>query len=284
MSEEPREGERSPLRRVAAIVRSWDGPNSRIGLEMDLTQVPWGPFDALGKRLNLLLPLEPGSSTSSTSSESQLERALRHVEHAADRSAEFARLQGGNQEVWLRSLETWEWIRSHLTTHWLQSEVDGQAEPEGGEPSASNAAPGSTAAPDPNLTAGWDQANPEAIQLPPLPGAASTLLAVAKVLRAMPLAGWEQAAGPSEGGAPTREEAIQTLQGVARVLGSGGGKEDDRSPASEARPQPVDEPGEDPDPDQVSFDFAKGYDEGYQMGRRVGLALGRKKGARPPQP
>jgi hypothetical protein len=311
MSEEPREGERSPLRRVAAIVRSWDGPNSRIGLEIDLTQMPWGPFDALGKRLNLLLPVEPGSSASSLPSESQFERALRHVEHAADRSGEFARLQGGNQELWLRSQETWEWIRKYLTTNWLASEVDGQAPGGGGSSAAlgeeaepeqtlqesaepaldgvSSSPRGSDAAgaPDPVASRGWDGGSPPGpvgTPLPSLPGAASTLLAVAKALRALPLAGWEEVAGLSEGGAPTREEAIQTLQGVARVLSSGGAKEEDPPPASDARRQPVDEPGEDLDPDQVSFDFAKGYDEGYLMGRRVGLALGRKKGARPAQP
>jgi hypothetical protein len=266
MSEEPREGEQSPLRRVAAIVRSWDGPNSRVGLEVDLAQMPWGPFDALGKRLSILLPVEPGSAASSIPSESPLERALRHVEHAADRSGEFARLQSGNEELWLRSQETWEWLRRHLTTQWLQKEVDGQPPVQTGESSIA-----------------LDQ---ERTPLPSLPGAASTLLAVAKALRALPLAGWEEAASPSEGGAPTREEAIRTLQGVARVLGSGGAGDGIDPPVPEPPHQTVEEPKEEPDtdPDQVSFDFAKGYDEGYHMGRRVGLALGRKKGARPAQP
>jgi hypothetical protein len=278
MSEEPREGEGSPLRRVAAIVRSWDGPNSRIGLELDLTQMPWGPFDALGKRLSLLLPAGSRAGNPHPASESQIERALRHVEHAADRCGEFAQMGNGNQDVWLRSQETWEWVRRYLTAHWLEREVDRR-------PSGTS----------------------EEVQLPALPGAASTLVVAAKALRATPLSAWRETAGPSGEEAPTREEAIQTLLGVARILRAGGGGEkephllpeeppapqdsqpsecssppqdpppSERSSPPESRTEPVASQGEETDPDQVSFDFARGYDEGYQMGRRVGLALGAKK-------
>jgi hypothetical protein len=277
MSETPREGERGLLRRVAAVVRSWDGPNSRIGLEMDLTQMPWGPFDALGKRLNLLLPTDPVAGTSA--SESEIERALRHVEHAADRCGEFARLQNGNQDLWFRSQETWEWVRRYLTAHWVDVEVDLRSA-QGQEPVAVGSADGTSSA------------GPAAAPIPPLPGAAATLEAVARALRATPLSSWREAMGPSYRDAPTREEAIQTLLGVARILNGGGAERREDPPHPESRSEPAVIPGEepgpavsrneepDPDPDQVSFDLAKGYDEGYQMGRKVGLALGAHRGAR----
>lgn len=259
MSEEPREGERSLLRRVAAIVRSWDGPNSRIGLEMDLTEMPWGPFDALGKRLDLLLPVDSGPGTSPPVRKSQIEQALRHVEHAADRCGEFARLGDRNQEFWLRSQETWEWIRGYLTTQWVDVEVDQRLKVDGE----------AVEAPDPG-------GGP----LPALPGAASTLQAVANALRATPLSVWKEAMGPEDENAPTREEAIQTLLGVARILSGGSEEPAEAPPPPEPQPELSVSRKEEPDPDQVSYDFARGYDEGYQMGRRVGRALGARKGSR----
>lgn len=285
MSEDPRTAERSPLRRVSVIVRSWDGPNSRIGLEMDLTQMPWGPFDALGKRLNLLVPAPPGGEAFRPASESRIERALRHVEHAADRCGEFARLANGNQELWLRSQETWEWVRKYLTAHWVDVEVD--ARPKGAPDEASEGEP-----PRPRalpVDFGAEPAPPDApgpgpavAPLPSLPGAASTLQAVARALRATPLSVWRESMGASDEDAPTREEAIQTLLAVARILGAGEGGEREAPTPTPPEPQqePSAQPAEDPDPDQVSFDFASGYDEGYRMGRRVGLALGAQKGAR----
>ena len=90
MSGEPKAEDGTILKRVPVVVRSWDGPNSRVGLEMDLAEMPWGPFDALGKRLSLLLPASGESDPVLPSAESQVERALRHVEHAANRCAEFA--------------------------------------------------------------------------------------------------------------------------------------------------------------------------------------------------
>jgi hypothetical protein len=235
--------------------------------------MPWGPFDALGKRLSLLLPTSEHPPTDQASSESQVERALRHVEHAADRCAEFAQLTNGNEELWRRSQETWEWIRKYLTALWVESEVDGRgsapAHPKRSE--------------DPVV----GQARVE-VEVPSLPGAAATLSVAAKALRATPLAVWRETLGPQEPDAPTREEAVQTLLGVARLLGGqkSGQPSDAPSPmavAPESPPPatPEAEPDtprkEDSDPDQVSFDFAKGYDEGYQMGRRVGLALGGQK-------
>jgi hypothetical protein len=238
---------------------------------MDLSQMPWGPFDALGKRLSLLLPATDLPESRGSGPESQVERALRHVEHASDRCAEFAQLSNGNQELWRRSHETWEWIRKYLTSLWVDAEVDGQRN----VPTFSDPSP-------PSLTEGD---RPEA---PSLPGAAATLAMAAKALRATPLATWRETIDPSDQDAPTREETVQTLLGVARILGgesqagvSTEAGEPDLPPASseeaESTPEEGSTPSQEQDPDQVSFDFAQGYDEGYRMGRRVGLALGARK-------
>ena len=263
MSGDRTDDRKALFRRVPVIVRSWDGPNSRVGFEMDLSQMPWGPFDALGKRLSLLLPA--GERTGPPGPESQVERALRHVEHASERCAEFAQIANGNQELWLRSQETWEWIRRYLTALWVNADVEGQAlpafPPEGPASAESDSA---------------DQA------VPVLPGAASTLRVAAHALRSTPLSVWRETIGSDDLDAPTREEAVQTLLGVAGIL-SGEGREEqastettDPSPDVPA-PEPEAEPEAEDDPDQLAFEFARGYDEGYQMGRRVGLALGRKK-------
>ncbi len=277
MSGEPKTEDGTLLKRVPVIVRSWDGPNSRIGLEMDLSEMPWGPFDALGKRLSLLLPALDEATPDGLTSESQVERALRHVEHAANRCAEFAQLANGNQELWLRSQETWEWIRKYLTSHWVETVIEGRT-------------------PVPVLSE-----SPEARDgpvIPPLPGAASTLKVAAMALRATPLSEWRETMGALDPEAPTREETVQTLLGVARIL-SGQAPEGTTAPAElsnphaatsleaasspEAAPSPEPNPApqNEADPDQISFDFARGYDEGYQMGRRVGLALGAPRGPRP---
>jgi len=281
MSGEPRTEDGALLKRVPVIVRSWDGPNSRIGLEMDLSEMPWGPFDALGKRISLVLPAVDKATPERPNSESQVERALRHVEHAADRCAEFAQLANGNQELWLRSQETWEWIRRYLTSLWVEAEVEGRT-----PPPALSESPGASVH------------DSEARAVPTLPGAASTLEVAARALRATPLAVWRESMGPLDPDAPTREEAVQTLLGVARIL-SGQTPEGttesakvsnphpapspEALPSAEAVPSP--EPNPPPegeaDPDQLSFDYAGGYDEGYQMGRRVGLALGARRGPRP---
>lgn len=276
MSGEPKAEDGTLLKRVPVVVRSWDGPNSRVGLEMDLAEMPWGPFDALGKRLNLLLPASDESEPIPTSAETQVERALRHVEHAANRCAEFAQLANGSQEIWLRSQETWEWIRRYLTSLWVEVAVNGEElselPPEGVrvEVSQQSASEG-----DGKTT------------VPPLPGAASTLKVAARALRETPLAAWREAIGSQDPEAPTREEAVQTLLGVARILGGQAAEvlanpievssaAPEASAGSAPEPSPASNP--DPDPDQVSFDFARGYDEGYQMGRRVGRALGSRGG------
>ena len=99
---------------------------------------------------------------------------------------------------------------------------------------------------------------------------------------------WGEIMGSSGPEAPTREEAVQTLLGVARILNGGSGEAlEPRADLREQELAPVEEAGpggeegraaaEENDPDQLSFEFAKGYDEGYQMGRRVGLALGARK-------
>ena len=275
MSGEPRAEDGTLLRRVPVIVRSWDGPSSRIGLEMDLSQMPWGPFDALGKRLSLVLPAVGQAPLEGSTSESQVERALRHVEHAADRCSEFAQLANGNQELWLRSQQTWEWIRTYLTSYWMEVHVEGRK--------PAPPFPGSREA---SVQGSQSQA------VPTMPGAAATLEVAARALRATPLAAWRESLGPLDPDAPTREEAVQTLLGVARILSgqtpgstnkAGGVGSPERAHPAEAvsSPDPNPKPEPETDPDQVSFDFAMGYDEGYQMGRRVGLALGARKGSRP---
>lgn len=250
-------------RRAAAIVRAWDGPNSRIAFELDLDEMPWGPFEALGKKVTLLLaareendPGGPGEDEPQPSPEQQQlqprraqageedrERALRHVEHAAERCAEFAELGNGGDELWRDSLETWRWLRDFLV-----------------------AAPAT----------------------PVMPGAAATLEVVANALRETPLAVWREAVGTFDPDAPTREEAIRTLRGVAQLLGEPVEPEPE---TEQDPPEPEREPeGLDPDGGQeaerseaglegagsgsdLSFDYASGYDEGYRMGRRVGRAL-----------
>jgi hypothetical protein len=250
---------------------------------MDLGQIPWGPFDALGKRLSLLLPSGDETTFEETGSESQVERALRHVEHAADRCGEFAQLSNGNQELWLRSQETWEFIRRYLTSLWIDTEVDGR--------SVSVSRPtGSIAGNVP------PQPTETSVPPPTLPGAASTLRVAATALKATPLAHWREAVDASDPEAPTREEAVQTLLGVARILSGqipadsvveGSPRDPDAplsgqpsAPAPEAPQAPAAVRDEPPptDPDQLSFEFAQGYDEGYQMGRKVGLALGARRG------
>ena len=273
MSGEPREEDGTLVRRVPVIVRSWDGPNSRVGLEMDLAQMPWGPFDALGKRLNLLLPVSADVEAEGSGSESKVERALRHVEHAADRCAEFAQIANGNQELWRRSQETWEWIRRYLTSLWVEVEVDGR-KPVPVLPESPH---------EPDRTT-------EIPSVPSLPGAAATLKVAARALRATPLSAWRESMGPFDPDDPTREEAVQTLLGVARILSGQSGAEaavpsipDPPGPLEVGvPPEPETRGGTGADPNQVSFDFATGYDEGYQMGRRVGFALGARKPPRPP--
>jgi hypothetical protein len=271
MSGEPNNEGGAYLKRVPAILRSWDGPNSRIGLEVDLDDMPWGPFDALGKRLSLILPSNVGSGASGGVPESEVARALRHVEHAAARCAEFAQLPTGNQEQWRRSQQTWEWIRAYLTALWVETDVG-----------TGTAGRTELRRPD-EKTLPEDQRD-----LPSLPGAAATLRVTARVLRSTPLAVWKEAVGSAEMGGPTREEAVQTLLGVSRVLDPGGTEgvpepADDTMPRVPAEPEGGRPPElaspqpEEADPDQISFDFASGYDEGYRMGRRVGMALGSRK-------
>jgi hypothetical protein len=265
------------------VLRSWDGPNSRVGFELDLNKMPWGPFDALGKRIALLLPSVPDAEDETESLETQMERALRHVEHAADRCADFASLGEGSDENWRESLRTWEWIRDRLTGEWLRNEVGPEEGVEEEPETATEASPGEPV-------------------LPLMPGAAGTLEVVGRALRAIPLAQWERIVGNGDPNAPTREEAVQTLLGVARIMGgtadpAGGfsapespgepkgsdpvltpqadvpdGPSSTRSP--EARPRPGAEAHNEPGPGEVSFDYAQGFDEGYQIGRRVGRALG----------
>jgi len=283
------------MRRVTVVVRSWDGPNSRVGFEMDLNDLPWGPFDALGKKLDLLLPayseFEPGNS----GVETEIAKALRHVEHAADRCGEFSQATGGSREMWLESQRTWEWVRRYLTRLWVQEEVEGDLA------GISRKGPDGEG-PDDEVAAGREghPGTPPEISttqipsddLPALPGAAATLKAVAQALRTTPLSIWRETVEREDPEAPTREEAIQTLLGVAKILDGRSGPHGDAeiviemegpegstavpdASGKEAPTRGEEAPtGEEPDFEQVSVEFAEGYDQGYQMGRKVGWALG----------
>jgi hypothetical protein len=237
--------------------------------------MPWGPFEALGKTVTVLIPesadpqpVDDGSTEGRPGESSDLERALRHVEHAAEKCAEFAQLGNGSDQGWSRSLETWEWLRNYLTSRWMETEPD-----EG--------------APD----------HP----LPGMPGAAATLEVVARALRNTPLASWRDVIGAFNPDAPTREEAIQTILGVAKLLSqpvpdeaqpsprvavraeeeaSAGASDEDRGNTHGEAPTQAAAPAAAPsavaEGAELSFDYAAGFDEGYQMGRKVGLALGAK--------
>ena len=276
----PKHGGR--VKRASAVVRAWDGPNSRIAFEMDLDQMPWGPFEALGKKVMVLIPEDADQPVDTVDDEnedggaSDIERALRHVEHAAEKCAEFAQLGNGSDQLWSRSLETWEWLRDYLTSRWMELKEQ---------------APART----PEEGSGIDR------PLPGMPGAAATLEVAANALRQTPLASWRDVVGGAfNPDAPTREEAIQTLLGVARLLSQAATPE--AAPekgvpeaVEQARSDPGPEPaGEsergpsrrDPEPEghtrnpegggDLSYDYAAGYDEGYQKGRRVGRALGNR--------
>lgn len=273
----PKHGGR--VKRTSAVVRAWDGPNSRIAFEMDLDQMPWGPFEALGKKVTVLIPddADHAVDTHDGKEASHIERALRHVEHAAEKCAEFAQLGNGSDQLWSRSLETWEWLRNFLMASWTETEEQEAA----------------------GATERDDAADP---RLPGMPGAAATLEVAANALRQTPLASWRDAVGTFNPDAPTREEAIQTLLGVARLLSHAGAQEGHPGPEAPPAAEPV-ESGEPPsesgdserrdseggearrdgdpeagarDPEntgELSYDYAAGYDEGYQMGRKVGRAL-----------
>lgn len=300
MSEEKPDIDRTRLRRVPVVVRSWDGPNSRVGFEMDLNQMPWGPFDALGKQLELLLPASPETRPGGPEVESELSKALRHVEHAADRCAEFAQASDESRDVWLSSQRTWEWVRRFLTSLWVQEEVEGDTARLLGarvNGEKKTEAPGPEGVVDTGGIGHQPDRPPPPTppDLPSLPGAAVTLRAAAKALKTTSLSDWRETVEADGPEAPTREEAIQTLLGVARILDAGSRGEEIaihvEAPGKVAVTADVPEPershrGEpaprgEPDPDQMSFEFAEGYDQGYQMGRKVGWALASRQGADP---
>jgi hypothetical protein len=288
MSEEKPDIDRTRLRRVTVVVRSWDGPNSRVGFEMDLNQMPWGPFDALGQQLDLLLPASPEAKSGGPEVESEISKALRHVEHAADRCAEFAQASDGSREMWLSSQQTWEWVRRYLTSLWVQEEVEGDTAQLLG-----TRLPGREEAEAPEVAEGPAVEETEARRshppppvpsdLPSLPGAAATIKAAAKALRSTPLSVWREKVEGDDPEAPTREEAVQTLLGVAKILDARSrgdeivievvAPEGPSKTIRESEPPSAPASGQEPDFEQVSFDFAEGYDQGYQMGRKVGWAL-----------
>jgi hypothetical protein len=252
---------------------------------MDLNQMPWGPFDALGQHLSLLLPSSPETRPGGPEVESEIARALRHVEHAADRCGEFARASDDNRELWLSSQRTWEWIRRYLTRLWVKEQVEGDTRELLGtghqEPEVPEKERGS---PHPPLPA-------PPPDLPSMPGAAATLKAAAKALRTTSLPAWQETVGREDPEAPTREEAIQTLLGVAKLLDAHSrgadvvvemdaparGGATSTEPEAEASPFEERSPREELDFEAVSIDFAEGYDQGYRMGRKVGWALGSRR-------
>jgi hypothetical protein len=141
--------------------------------------------------------------------------------------------------------------------------------------------------------------------LPGMPGAAATLEVAARALRNTPLASWRDVIGTFNPDAPTREEAIQTILGVAKLLSQAAPDEakpsspvdvdaaevsreeaHGQAPAAEPAPSPTAEEeggGKGTEGTEFSFDYAAGFDEGYQMGRKVGLALGTKGRPGPPR-
>jgi hypothetical protein len=282
MNEDKPDIDRTRLRRVTVVVRSWDGPNSRIGLEMDLNQMPWGPFDALGQELNLLLPTYQEFQLGGPEVETEIAKALRHVEHAADRCGEFAQSSADDREIWLSSQRTWEWLRRHLTRLWIQAEVEGDtAELLGSDEEGPPEGKTREARPEP-------PPQDAVVDLPSMPGAANTLRAAAQALRTTPLSVWRETVSREDPEAPTREEAIQTILGIAKMLDARLRGEElvievdapgvgVSTPLEVPSAQPLKEEPPvrvDPELEEVSVDFAEGYDQGYRMGRKVGWALG----------
>lgn len=279
---------RSRWIRVDGAVRLIDAPNSRMGLEVDLSLLPWDPFDALGKKVTILVPSSQTDDTRDNEPD-EIQRALRFVGHAADRCREFAQAGIGDKSDWWKAYQTWDWLRNHLTAEW---------EPEPMDPSSASE----------KEEEGGNQPH-----LPNLPGAASILEYTLGALRTIPLQHWEETVSTLDPEAPSREEAIRTVRILSRllrkpipedqsetgVLEPDPGKDkmaphqpatagsptppfpaDDlpkpdepTQPAESARPHPHDPmPGE--DGEDMSFEHAYGFDEGYRKGRRVGFALG----------
>ncbi|MFO8174854.1 MAG: hypothetical protein R6T96_11265, partial [Longimicrobiales bacterium] len=171
-------------------MRLIDAPNSRMGLEVDLSLLPWDPFDALGKRVTVLVPSSESDETRDHGAD-EIHRALRFVGHAADRCREFA-LEGiGDKSDWWKAYQTWDWLRDHLNAE-LEAEP-----PEESTPS---------------------QEAGEQPRLPSLPGAASILEYTLGALRTIPLQHWEETVSTLDPEAPSREEAIRTVRILSRLL------------------------------------------------------------------
>lgn len=273
--------------RVDGAVRLIDTPNSRMGLEVDLGLLPWDPFDALGKKVTVLVPSQQSENGSGDEDEDDLRQAIRFVGHAADRCKEFAEAGNGDSSDWWKAYHTWDWLRDHLNREWAEEDLQGE-----------------TATPETET----EEEHPE---LPSLPGAASILEYTLGALRTIPLQHWEATVATLDPEAPSREEAIRTVQILSRLLRKASPEDSSAEPGStdtqtgvepfpsSSQPHPEDEgvesaPRREPevreDPegeeeDGMSFEYAHGFDEGYQKGRRVGFALGnhaRKKGRKLP--
>lgn len=277
----PKEGEVNTGSRWTYLdgsIRLIDASNSRMALEVDLGLLPWDPFNALGKQVTVLIPTPQEWGEAPRDDDDDLERSLRFVVHAADRCKEFAQNGNGDKSDWWAAFQTWDWLRKHLTARLAERSV-----------------------PLPDEGRRGTEETPSE-QLPNLPGAASVLGYTLGALRSIPLDHWEKTVSTLDPEAPSREEAIQTLLGLSKLLkgnptGNGRGGE----PAEvEATMDPVAEeearapagPSADSatnfahDQEEVSFDYAAGFDEGYSLGRKVGFALGShagKKGRNPPE-
>ena len=299
----PREngpGKGSRWIRVDGAVRLIDAPNSRMGLEVDLGLLPWDPFDALGKKVTVLVPTPQSENGPGEEETNELHEAIRFVAHAADRCKDFAEAGNGDSSSWWNAYRTWDWLRDHLAREWEDEET----------------------APSPDLPAG------ESEQLPSLPGAASILEYTLGALRTIPLKHWEETVGTLDPEAPSREEAIRTVQVLSSLLRRPAGEvQPDPAPSMEvptsqaqavdpsasaepsnvsAEPSEREGSGQEEAPERratpsraaesrqetaqdqeadMSFEYAHGFDEGYRTGRRVGFALGnhaRRKGQHSP--
>jgi len=257
MSEARGPGEGSRWVRVDGTIRFLDSPNSRLGLEVDLSRLPWNLFDALGRRVTLLVPAGESDSGEGFGWEGHLARALRLVEREAERSLALAPEAGVESLEMPSARQAWEWLHTHL----LRTLANGSpAQPPVEAPSA-----------------------PPAPSPPDAERAVSVLGYALEALPSMPLRMWEESVTSLHPGAPTREEALRTLVRLSRYLeepvdhrGNGGGNAPASTLPARDVPLPPASPARGPTEgteEEMSYDQARGFDEGYRLGRSIGRAL-----------
>lgn len=263
MTEESGTKARSRWTYLDGSIRLVDTSNSRMALEIDLGRLPWDPFNALGKKVTVLVPVPPGWEEAPGEEEDQLDRAHRFVTHAAERSKEFAEAGNGDQSDWWAAFQTWDWLQKLLTVKMAEASLSAL---DGGSGLGEDTAAGA---------------------FPSLPGAASILGYTLGAIRSIPLDQWEKSVSTLDPEAPSREEAIQTILALSKLLKGGQpgeaasdegsaatGEAEDASEGRGGTADSVDGSPPPPEEDELSFDYAQGFDEGYSMGRRVGFALG----------